>query len=108
MRQVNDYVHTLVQTNRFGGRLVERDADTLLLYDVSTWGDVQAEAVRRRFPACDIACLASTTSLSGFIVVIHQKCHPTTTLWTTALGLMCVGVCLAMWHLLCMHSTCTV
>ena len=100
MQQVHRYLHTLVQADRYGGRIIVRDADTLLLYDVSAWGDAQAEAVRRRFPSCGILCLASSTSLSGFVVVIHQKRDPTITLWTTALGLTCVAVCMAMWHLL--------
>ena len=100
MQPVHRYVHALVQADRFGGRIVARDSDTLLLYDVSSWDDAQAETVRRRFPACEIGCLASTTSLSGFVVVIRQRHDPNTALWTTALGLTCLAVCMAMRHLL--------
>ena len=93
MRRVHDYVRALVQADRFGGRVVARDADTLLLYDVPVWGDAQADAVRRRFPACEVSCLACPTSLSGFAVVLRVRGGGASTLWATAFGLACLAVC---------------
>ena len=49
-----------------------RDAQTLLLYDVSLWGDEHARAVRARFPECDVSCMANGNSMSGFVVMIAR------------------------------------
>ena len=91
MEEVCRFVTRLVQAERRGGRVIVRDAHTVLLYDVSEWGEEHARAVRARFPECDVACMANASSMSGFVVIITRHCHPRAQLWASAFVLALLG-----------------
>jgi hypothetical protein len=50
------------------------DSDTILLYDVPSWPGARTDALRERFPHCDIDIhQAQNTSASGFVVVVSTR-----------------------------------
>ena len=91
MEPVRGFVSRLILTDRYGGRFIQRDEETLILYDVPSWGEDQTAAVRGRFPECDISMQAHSGSLSGFIVVIRSHSGRGAWLWATTLGLAMIG-----------------
>ena len=92
MESVRDYVRHLLMIDRFGGRVILRDEHTLILYDMPGGGDKEAHAVRARFPECEVSCLAHSSSMSGFIVVIKRLVHPRVSWWTSMFVLALLGV----------------
>jgi hypothetical protein len=92
MEPVQKYLRDLLQTERYGGRVIMRDEHTLILYDTPGWGDRQAQLVRARFPECEVSCLAHAQSMSGFIVVIRRHAHPKASLWASLFILALAGV----------------
>ena len=81
--QIRPYVERLMRMSRHGGRCVTRDDNTVLLYDVASWGDEQTRALQGRFPDCEVCCEASTGSMSGFIVIVRRHSQPTGALWAS-------------------------
>jgi len=81
---------------RSGARIVRRDERTLLLYDLQQWSDDQAHALRRRFPECEVQCVASTHSLSGFVVRVRRAHVAWGPMWASALLLALVGASYAL------------
>ncbi len=92
MEPVQKYVRDLLQTEKYGGRVIMRDEHTLILYDTPGWGDRQAQLVRARFPECEVSCLAHAQSMSGFIVVIRRHAHLKASLWASLFILALAGV----------------
>lgn len=72
MEKERRFVTQLIQMDVFGGRSVQKDSQTLVLYDVPAWGDTQSHAVRSKFPSCEVSYMTSQSSLSGFIIVIKK------------------------------------
>jgi hypothetical protein len=74
----NDIAHFLEQlcaTTFEGGRIV-KGPDKILLYDVPCWPSARSDALRQRFPHCDVDIhQAQCTSASGFVVVITTRDH---------------------------------
>ena len=91
MEPVHAYLQKLLQMDRYGGRVVTRDQHTIILYDTPSWGDNEAQAVRARFPECEVSCLAHAQSMSGFIVVIKRHSHPKASWWVSLFVLALVG-----------------
>jgi hypothetical protein len=96
MESVKRYVQEVLQTDKYGGRVIIRDEHTVILYDVPGWGDKEAHSVRARFPECEVSCLAHAQSLSGFIVVIRRHMHPRVSWWASLFILSLVGVAYTM------------
>lgn len=92
MEPLQRYVKNMLQTDKFGGKVIIRDEHTIILYDTPSWGDAQAQAVRSRFPECEISVLAHPPSLSGFIVIIKRHDQPRASLWASVFVLALVGV----------------
>jgi hypothetical protein len=76
MERVHAYLAKLLNTHRFGGRIVVRDEKTLIVYDTPAWGDREARALRARFPECDVSVQASDQSMSGFVVIVARASEP--------------------------------
>ena len=76
MERVQAYLAKLLQSHRFGGKIVARDEKTLIVYDTPAWGEKEARALRARFPECDVAVQASDMSMSGFIVLVTRISEP--------------------------------
>jgi hypothetical protein len=71
---VESFLRKLCGTTFEGGRVVRGDSDTILLYDVPSWPGVRTDALRERFPHCDIDVhQAQNSSASGFVVVVSMR-----------------------------------
>jgi hypothetical protein len=99
MEKVHRYLNCLLQTQRYGGRIVARDETTLIVYDNPQWSDREARALRAKFPECDVAVQASDTSMSGFILVVTRHSEPWAVASESAFVLSVVGVFWAAWWL---------
>ena len=91
MEPVQKYLRKLLRMDTYGGRIIIRDEHTIILYDTPSWGDNEAQAVRARFPECEVSCLAHAQSMSGFIVVIRRHSHPKASWWASLFVLALVG-----------------
>jgi hypothetical protein len=70
---VESFLRKLCGTTFEGGRVVRGDSDTILLYDVPSWPGIRTDALRQRFPHCDIDVhQAQNSSASGFVVVVSM------------------------------------
>lgn len=83
MDSIRVFLKQLVSMDHMGGRIVLRDDHTLVLYDISIWDETLSNAVRLRHPECEITCLASTASLSGFIVIVKRHVPAVVSLWSS-------------------------
>ena len=92
MEPLQRYVQIMLQTEKFGGRVIIRDEHTIILYDTPSWGDAQAQAVRSKFPECEVSVMARPQSMSGFIVIIKRHDHPRASLWASLFVLALIGV----------------
>ena len=88
MDTVNRYLVRLCQMGRFGGRIVQRDDHTLVVYDTPAWTEDHAQSLRSRFPECEVSVLSSSHSLSGFLVVVRRHARHGATFWSFSLVLM--------------------
>jgi hypothetical protein len=103
MEDVRRFVTQLIRAERHGGRIIARDAQTLLLYDVSLWGDEHARAVRGRFPECDVSCMANGNSMSGFVVMIARgPCAGSA--WASMFVVALLGAAYTAWALCGIHG----
>jgi hypothetical protein len=76
----------MINSDRYGGRTVLTDDQTLVLYDCGVWTDTHTQAVKSKYPECDIAVMQSQASLSGFIVVFRIHRDRSYFAWITATG----------------------
>lgn len=83
MEKVENFLRNMLQIQRLGGRVKRPNDHTLVLMDVSCWGDFQAAQLKDRFPCCDVRCEANSTSLSGFMIIVERKWQDQTTFWFT-------------------------
>ena len=74
----------MINSDRYGGRTMQTDDQTLVLYDCGVWTDTHTQAVKVKFPECDIAVMQSQASLSGFIVVFRMHRDRSLYTWVTA------------------------
>ncbi len=91
MEGVQQFVTHLIQTDRFGGRVIIRDGNTVLLYDVPRWGEEHARAVRARFPECGVSYMANGHSMSGFVVIVTRQSQPRAQIWASVFVLALAG-----------------
>ena len=73
----------LIDSNRHGGRTIRTDENTVVLYDCGQWSDIHSQAVRDRYPECEVEIMQSDGSLSGFIVVVKVHRDLSTYSWIT-------------------------
>jgi hypothetical protein len=100
MERVHKYLNQLVQSQRFGGRIVARDERTLIVFDTPSWGERECKAIRSKFPECSVEVHAFDGSLSGFIVLITRHTEP----WTLASESLYVACALALgWTVYWLH-----
>lgn len=84
LQRLQSWLHKVADTNRYGGRTVQSDGQTVVLYDCGTWTDSHGRMVRGRFPECDITVTQCQASLSGFIVVFRLRSDRSLYAWITA------------------------
>jgi hypothetical protein len=81
-----------IDSNRYGGRTMRTDENTVVLYDCCTWTDGHTRLVKGRYPECDITVTQSHASLSGFIVVFKMHRDRSLSMWVVATAAMFVVV----------------
>jgi hypothetical protein len=80
IKDVETCLRELCNTVLEGGRLVRGDSNTVILYDLPEWPGARTDALRQRFPHCDVDVLQATnSSASGFVVVVSM--HDPVTYW---------------------------
>jgi hypothetical protein len=100
MDKVHVYLNKLVQSERFGGRVVARDERTLIVFDTPNWGERESRSVRSKFPECSVEVHAFDGSLSGFIVLVTRQHEP----WTLASESLYVACAVALgWTVYWLH-----
>ena len=68
--KVANYLQELCNTTFEGGRLVNDDESTIMLYDVPMWPGSRSDALHQKFQNITIDIFQSTTSISGFVVIV--------------------------------------
>jgi hypothetical protein len=72
-KEIGKFLEQLCSTTFEGGRIVASNT-TVIIYDVPYWPGERTDALRQRFPHCDVDIQqAPTTSASGFVVVVSIK-----------------------------------
>ena len=84
LQHLQSWLHKVADTNKYGGRTVQSDGQTVVLYDCGTWTDAHSRMVRGKYPECDITVTQCQASLSGFIVVFRLRRDKSLCAWITA------------------------
>lgn len=100
MEAVQGFIHALLQTSRYGGRVVIRDEKTLIVFDTPSWSEQESRALRAKFPECDVAVQAFDGSMSGFIVIVTKEAEPWGMFSEITIVLVSLGVLWTAWSLL--------
>jgi hypothetical protein len=90
----------LIDSNRHGGRTIRTDESTVVLYDCGQWSDTHSQAVRARYPECEVEIMQSDGSLSGFIVVVKVHRDMSAYSWMTATFVVLVMMVMTMRHII--------
>jgi hypothetical protein len=89
MESLSRLIAKLIRSDEYGGRTLQTDEHTIVLYDYGVWTDAHSHAIHSRFPECDICVMQSHASLSGFIVVFKMQRDRTVYAWMTlVLGIL--------------------
>lgn len=70
MAELSQFLLKLVNSERYGGRIVLTDNATAILYDCGVWSDAHSQALSNHFPECEVRILQSSSSLSGFVIAV--------------------------------------
>ena len=89
----------LARTDNFGGRIIQTDEKTLVLYDCGLWTDSHTQYMHSKFPEVSICISSSQSSLSGFIIVFQMQ-QKTFLKYTSILVCMLVMLILTVRHFL--------
>ncbi len=65
-------LRSLLDLERRGGRLFQRDNDTIILMDCNRFTSEQIDCVQTVYPQLEVAVLQSDASLTGFLVVFRM------------------------------------
>ena len=96
---IASFLRHLCGTTFEGGRIVMGESGTILLYDVPSWPGTRTDALRQRFPHCDIDVhQAQNSSASGFVVVVSMRdavsySHVLFTVMVSAAAAVLTGFC---------------
>ena len=83
METLSRLITRIIRSDQYGGRTLQTDEHTIVLYDYGVWTDVHSHAIHSRFPECDISVMQSHASLSGFIVVFKMHRDRAVYVWMT-------------------------
>ena len=88
------YMQDLCNSGTFIGRvIITPKGDKILVYDLSCWTDQVSQQIRCQFPNTFVSVRESSTSMSGFVVVIEMaKGGNVDTVWSSILFLV-LGMC---------------
>jgi hypothetical protein len=90
-KNVAPYLQQLCNTTFEGGRLVQDDEDTIMLYDVPMWPGSRSDALVQKFQNISIDIFQCTTSISGFVVLVTVESTSTalSSRWIIMFVLLC-------------------
>ena len=72
-KDVETCLRQLCSASWEGGRVVKGESDIIVLYDVPSWPGTRTDALRQRFPHCDVDVhQAQSSSASDFVVVVSM------------------------------------
>jgi hypothetical protein len=71
MKILETGLRSLLDVDRRGGRLFQRDDETVILVDCSSFTSEQIECLQTVYPHLHVTVLQSESSLSGFLVVFQ-------------------------------------
>lgn len=91
---MSKFLLNLIQSHKYGGRVVTTDEKTVVIYDCGTWSDAHSSAVRDKYPECEVNIMQSGSSLSGFIVVVKIHRDSSVYSWGTVLLAVVVSMVL--------------
>jgi hypothetical protein len=94
------YLHTLINSERHGGRTIRTDEATVVLYDCGQWSDAHSRALTTRFPYAEVSILPSHSSLSGFTVIVKSSRDPVLCSWVVAVLILLGGLMASVRHIL--------
>jgi hypothetical protein len=100
MNTLPQFLLRLIDSNRHGGRAIRTDESTVVLYDCGQWSDAHSQAVRDRYPECEVDILQSDGSLSGFIVVVKAHGDVSAYAWVTATFVVLAMMMMTMRHII--------
>jgi len=92
MQALQSTIQVVLDVTRRGGRLLPRDAHTLVLTDYDHASMASLSLIAEQFPDTQIDVCQSTSSSSGYIVTFHQIY--TRSVYTSASFVKGVLVCL--------------
>jgi hypothetical protein len=100
---VAHYLQQLCNTTFEGGRIVQDDDHTIMMYDVPMWPGTRSDALRQKFQNIEIDIYQCTSSISGFLVIVTVV--PTSTTHSSRLAMILlltftVSICLLCWQCL--------
>lgn len=99
MQGVQQCVQQMIRAGETGARVVSPTPDTLLVFDCAAWSDRLSQRIRTRFPSVEVDVEASTSSLSGFVVVLRRSGTGRSHAWAGVLGLVLAGSLYALYRL---------
>lgn len=100
MNTLPQFLLRLIDSNRHGGRTIRTDESTVVLYDCGQWSDAHSQAVRDRYPECEVEIMQSDGSLSGFIIVVKAHRDLSAYSWITATFVVLVMMLMTMRHII--------
>ena len=100
MNTLPQFLLRLIDSNRHGGRTIRTDENTVVLYDCGQWSDAHSQALRDRYPECEVEIMQSDGSLSGFIVVIKTHRDLSAYSWITATCVVLVLLFMTVRHMI--------
>jgi hypothetical protein len=100
MDALSRFVLRLIDSNRHGGRTILTDDNTVVLYDCGHWSDTHSQAIRERYPECEVEIMPSDGSLSGFIVVVKAHRDQSINSWIMATGVVFALLMMTTHHIL--------
>jgi hypothetical protein len=105
LEKLPKFLLTVIESERYGGRVIRVDESTVVLYDCGTWSDAHSQAVHVRYPECEISITPSSASLSGFVVIAKVQRDSGVTRWGMVLCVACALIFATARHMLMMNTT---
>ena len=95
MTVLNRAVALMLNIDRYGGKLYERDDSTIILKDYQCMSMRQLDLIHEQFPQVDITMQSHKDSASGFVVIFVVRDNPSVLRTSTFAQAVMLSVLLA-------------
>lgn len=95
MTVLNRAVALMLNIDRYGGKLYERDDSTIILKDYECMSMRQLDLIHEQFPQVDITMQSHKDSASGFVVIFVVRDNPSVLRTSTFAQAVMLSVLLA-------------